>query len=458
MTRAALRLRARHVIERLAVFPSPLFVSRSGPRCAAASTTALSAALLAALYASGLFAQDAPGVRPTADPGALVALTLDDAVTLATQRQPLVEALDAEARGARQRAIAAGALPDPRLSLGVSDLTVDGAQRFTLREQSDTQINAGLRQEFPRAEKRRLLSQRVAQEAEAFEAERLATERRIARETGLAWLDVWKAEGLRQLARQSLAEAERQVQALEIAYTAGRAGQAEFLAAKVDAEFLRERIANLAQQSRHARNQLARWIGEAAFGLMCPEPPAETAPDAAALTAALATHPHFLSEARKLASAETDVLLARQDYRPDWALTVGYGHRPAFADYAQVQVEIPLPLFAANRQDRQLDAAREEQAAQQARLDDALREHRAEILMNAEDWQLLQARLARFDQALLPQAQARVDAALAAYGAGAAPLRDVLDARRSALELAMQRLDLQSDSARHQVQLRYFAP
>lgn len=395
---------------------------------------------------------------PKDAPDALVALSLDDAAALAVQRQPQLEALDAEARSARQRAIAAGELPDPRLSLGISDLTLEGANRFTLREESDTQIMAGIRQDFPRADKRRLQRERAEHEAETFDAERLATERKIARETGLAWLDVWKAEESRQLARRSLVEAERQAQATEIAYTAGRGSQAEMLAAKVEAESLRDQVAGFAQQSRHYRNGLARWIGDAAFNPVCPELPAEVAPDVAALSAALVTHPHFLAEARKVATAETDVQLARQDYRPDWALTVGYGHRPEFADYAQVQVEIPLPVFTGRRQDRQLEAAHGMQASQELRLDDALREHRSEIRMNAEDWQLLQERLSRYDTLLLPQAESRVNAALAAYGAGSGALREVLDARRRALDIAMQKLDLQTDSARHQVQLRYFAP
>lgn len=400
----------------------------------------------------------APAAFAQEQADALVAISLDDAAALAVERQPQLDALDAEARAARQRAIAAGELPDPSLSVGISDLTIEGSDRFTLRKESDTQIMAGIRQQFPRAEKLKLKREHAEREAETFDAERLATGRMIARETGLAWLDVWKAEAAQRLARQSLIEAERQAKALEISYGAGRATQAEVLAARVDAEALRERIAGFSQQSRHYRNGLARWIGDAAFNPLCPDLPAETAPDPTALTTALATHPHFLAEAKKVATAENEVQLARQDYRPDWALTVGYGHRPAFADYANVQVEIPLPFFTGNRQDKQLDAAKAMQASQQSRLEDALREHRTEIRMNAEDWQLLQARLARYDTALLPQSRARIDAALAAYGAGSGLLKDVLDARRMALELAMQKLDLQLDSARHQVQLRYFAP
>ena len=389
---------------------------------------------------------------------ALVAISLDDAAALAISKQPQLEALDAEARAARQRAIAAGQLPDPTLNVGVSDLTLEGRDRFTLQRESDTQIMAGVRQAFPRAEKLRLRRERGEEEAATFDAERSAAERMIARETGLAWLEVWKAEESLRLTNASLVEADRQVKAVTIAFSANRATQAEVLAAKVDADALRDRADGYRQSARHARNTLARWIGEAAFNPVCPELPPESKPDAPALIAALATHPHLLAEAKKIAVTETDVKLAKQDYRPDWAISLGYGYRPAFADYASVQVEIPLPIFSANRQDKQLESAHAMQTAQESRLADTLREQSALIRLNSEDWSLLQERLARYDSSLLPQSKARIEAALASYGAGSGTLKDVLDARRMALELAMQKLDLQLDSAKHQVQLRYFAP
>ncbi len=411
--------------------------------------------LVAMLLLATPLLRAAPELDPLAP---AIALGLDDAAALAIERQPQLEAFSAEAEAARARAIAAGQLPDPSLSIGISDLTLEGRDRFTLQRESDTQITAGVRQEFPRAAKRVLQRERAEHEAESFDAERAATERLIARAAGEAWLQVWKVEQAQQLTRASLVEAERQVQALTIAYAANRANQAEVLTARIETEGLRDKAAGFAQSSRHYRNQLARWIGEAAFNPVCPDLPAETKPDAVALIAALQTHPHFLAEAKRVAVAETDVGLARQGFRPDWAVTLGYGHRPAFSDYANVQFEIDLPVFTARRQSQQLQSARAMRSAQQARLSDALREHSAEIRLNADDWGLLQARLKRYDDSLLPQSAARIEAALAAYGAGTATLKEVLDARSSALDIAMQKLDLQFDAAMHQVQLRYFAP
>ena len=410
--------------------------------------------LMAMLLLAGVNAR----AQPSPDAEALIALSLDDAAALAIRQQPLLDAFDAEAESARARAVAVAQLPDPTLNVGISDLTLEGRDRFTLQRESDTQIMAGVRQAFPRAEKRRLRRERAEHEAETFDAERSAAERVIARETGLAWLSVWKAEESLRLTKASLVEAERQVHAVTIAFSTNRAAQAEVLAARVAVEALRDQRDGFAQSSRHYRNVLARWIGDSAFNPLCPELPEEPIPDALGLITALRTHPHFLAEAKKVAVAETDIGLAKQDYRPDWAVSLGYGHRPAFADYAQVQFEIGLPVFSANRQDKQLSSAVAMQAAQRARLDDALREHVTEIRMNSDDWQRLQERLRRYDESLLPQSKARIDSALSSYGAGSGLLKDVLDARRMALDIAMQKIDLQFDSAQHQVQLRYFAP
>ena len=65
--------------------------------------------------------------------------------------------------------------------------------------------------------------------------------------------------------------------------------------------------------------------------------------------------------------------------------------------------------------------------------------------------------MARYDSAILPQAQQRLDSALATYGSGSSTLAAVLDARRSLLEIRLQKLELEFDSAKHQNNLAYFS-
>ena len=175
------------------------------------------------------------------------------------------------------------------------------------------------------------------------------------------------------------------------------------------------------------------------------------------LLAGLEQHPHLQADTQRVAVAQTDVALAEQDYRPDWAVTVSLGYRPAFSEMGTVQFEVPLPWFTARRQDPRLAAALSAVDAQAAQREDRLREHAAHIRGFSAELQHLLARLARYDDSVLPAAEARVKAATAAYAAGDAALSRVLDARAGALAVAMDRLNLYAQAADRHMQLQYFA-
>ncbi|HUP92747.1 MAG TPA: TolC family protein [Solimonas sp.] len=386
------------------------------------------------------------------------ALELEEAAELAVAAQPLLDAQRQAVRAARAEAVAAAQLPDPTLVAGLSDLPVSGPDRLSLSRESDTQLMLGLKQSFPGAGKRGLREQRGVAESERLEAEFREQVRMVRREAGLAWLEVWKSLEAQRLTRASLVEAQRQVQAVDIAYRSGRAAQADLLAARVSHELLGDQLAKLQQEEGHARNSLRRWIGPDAERLICPDLPGWPAPDAQALIAHLERHPHLAAQDHAVEVAHAERGLAAAGYRPDWSVQLGYGHRPAFPDYASVQFEVGLPLFTRNRQDREVEASAARVAQAENLKQDWLRQHRAGILLNVSDWQRLQQRLARYDGAILPPARLRLEATLAAYAAGNGPLAPLFDARRGLLDIGLQRLDLQVDAARHLVELQYFAP
>lgn len=387
-----------------------------------------------------------------------IALDFDEAAQLAVQRQPLLEAQAAQARAARERSVSAAQLPDPMLTGGLADLTMTGRDRFTLRTESDTQFMVGVKQAFPGGDKRSLRGMQGLRDAERLDAELAEQRRMIRREAALAWLDVWKAVEAQAVVRSSQKEAQRQLDAVDIAFRSGRGQQADLLAARVSLELLADQHANLQQQEWHARNQLRRWIGDEADRVLCPDLPAFTAPDEARLLAHLATHPHVTAQTKAVEAAQAGLELAREAYKPDWSVQVGYGYRPEYADYASVNFEVGLPVFRRDRQDREVAAQAATVEAAAALREDWLRQHRATIRLNAQDWQRLQQRIARYDEVILPDAAKRTESALASYAAGSGALVPVLDARRSLQDIRMQRLDLLIDATRHQINLQYLAP
>ena len=416
-------------------------------RAHARTLKTLALALAIAGASQGALAQD----------GEAAPLTLQAASDLAVASQPLLDAQRESVRAAREAAVAAGQLPDPTLVGGLTDLTVTGPDRYTLEKESDTQFMLGIKQAFPGGDKRGLRGARGRVEAERLSADLEEQLRMVRRESALAWLDVWKARQGQMLVKESIVEAGKQLQVVDIAYRSSRASQADLFAARVAVELLNDQLANLEQQEWHARNQLRRWIGDDADRPLGAALPDWTAPDAAALAGQLEHHPHVVAAARAVDLAQADLNLAKADYRPDWSVQAGYGYRPGFEDYASLQFEIALPVFTGKRQDRSVAARSAELARAEDLRQDVLKQNRAAIALNSADWQRLQQRFERYDATILPQAQARLEAAMGAYGAGSGQLLSLLDARRSLLDIRMQRLDLQLDAARHQVQLQYYA-
>lgn len=385
-------------------------------------------------------------------------LTLQSVAQAALQQQPLLQAKASEIRAAQSAAIAASQLPDPQLALGLSDLTLEGRDRFTLDRESDTQFTAAFSQQFPRAEKRALRGQSGRQQAELLAAELDSKGREVRRDAELAFIDLWRTRRALAITAASARELALQRDAEQLRYASGGNGrQSEILAAQLNQELMQDKVAALQQETVHYQNSLARWIGAAAFSEVAETLNTPPIPDVEALVAQLSEHPHLQVEHDRLKLAETAAALARADYLADYSIEAGYGYRPAFSDYASLRVSFDLPVFGKNRQDQRLQAALASAEAARAGIEDAQREHVAMLRLNAADWQQLQPRLKRYRDQLLPDAQRRTESALAAYAAGAGDLNAVLMARRTTLEVQLQALELQADAARHAVQLEYFS-
>ncbi len=386
-------------------------------------------------------------------------LGMEEAIDLALEHQPLLRAQTDAVSAARENAIAAAQLPDPKLSVGVQDLPVDTREAFSLSRDDFTMYKIGVMQDFPRAEKRRLRGERGELESEVAEQELAASRLSVRRDTALAWLEVWRAERAEELARAAARETDLQAQEVEIAYRTARATQAELLAARVDAQLAHDRIADLEQEADQARNALSRWIGaDAASRPLSADPPVSGSPPGIdELLARLRSHPLLNAAAKRSDVARSEVRLARADYKPDWSVEMYYANRPEFSDFVGVQFTMDLPIFTANRQDRGLAARLQEQDRAEQEREDLWRREEAQARQSLVNWRHLQERITRYDREILPHGAQRIEAARLAWQAGQGALGAVLDARRVDLENRMKRLDLIRDAAMNRVNLDYFA-
>jgi cobalt-zinc-cadmium efflux system outer membrane protein len=328
---------------------------------------------------------------------------------------------------------------------------------LSIRRDNFTMFTVGVMQEFPREEKRKLLSNREMLAAGKASQELDLTRRTIARDAALAWLDVYYPEQAKVLIRELEREAEVQIESAEIAYRAGRKNQADVLAEQVTLALLKDREADFSKQSAQARAGLSRWIASAASRPIEEKLPDQTPLPLDALLTLVESHPHLNTLDKQTDMAQNEVALARQAYKPDWNLEVYYAARPEFSNFVGVQVGIDLPVFPKNRQDRALASKLAQLDKTRSLKDDALRTHKADAARYYAEWQSASDRLSVFfDQDILPTARARIEAALAAYQSGKADLASVLEARRAELDLRLQQLALMVDKARALTQLQYF--
>lgn len=382
-------------------------------------------------------------------------LSLAETASLAIQRQPQLLAQQAAVTALSEAAPAAGQLPDPKLRMGLVSLPVD---TFNFDQEAMTQASIGINQVIPGGDKRRLSTRRVESEAAQGNQSLAAISRRIARDAQLAWLDVYLPSVAQELVKQVESDYRRQVEWSEVAYKTGKLTQEDTLTLRGMLETTRDREAELARQQAKAKTMLARWIGSDAQRPLEALADSSPPPPLTELIENLPRHPELTSLNEAVSVAQSDVALAREAYKPDWSVDFSYGlrggNRP---DLVSFVVGVDLPVFTANRQDKRLASrlAGVERAEQLRQ--DRYQSFKAELEAAYADWQSANARIAHFEQDILPLASRRSESALAAYGGDRANFGRVLEARRAETEARLQWLNQQVARARALTQLRYFS-
>ncbi|MEO8159427.1 MAG: TolC family protein, partial [Betaproteobacteria bacterium] len=181
--------------------------------------------------------------------------------------------------------------------------------------------------------------------------------------------------------------------------------------------------------------------------------------DTGTLESDLGHHPEIAALSRQADVAAMEARIAQADKKADWTVEVSYAQRgPAYSNMISIGVSVPLQWDQRNRQDREWASRMALAERASALRDDALRAHVAEVRAMIQEWRNALERTARFQRQLIPLAKERTRAALTAYVANKTSLNEVLLARRSAIDVQLQALQLEMESARLWAQLNFFLP
>jgi cobalt-zinc-cadmium efflux system outer membrane protein len=400
---------------------------------------------VAALFPAVLRAQAAP-VTDTV----LARLTAE-----AIAASPSLQQIRSLARASTARTRAAGALPDPMLSVGVMNLTLP---RFAYKESDFTEVDLELSQELPWPGTLGARTQVARAEARERLADAATRRREIVVKTAelyyrLRYLVTARASLVRQ--RTLLATA---VEIATSRYASASAPQSDPLQARVALARLDAEDADLAEQQASVGAELkairnVRGAERLTIELIRPEAVEVILHGGGLVTRAesLAGHPRIVAGRAAVEAAERRVRVEQLGARPDFTITTRYGARPLGDDFFSAFVGVRVPLWAGRKQSRLAEAARGEAEAARAALNDETASLAADLESTLARVAAGERRLTLFYRQVLPAAQETVHAVLRSYRVGSAPFLNVLAAEDSLYRAELEAIMVAAEHFTHLV-------
>jgi outer membrane protein, heavy metal efflux system len=389
-------------------------------------------------------------------PGLASALTLAEALRQAEHEAPSLAAQAAQVDAARSNAIPAGALPDPKLLLGVQNFPVGGDNRGKLNADFMTMQMVGVMQEVPNRDKRRARVEVAQAGVERASLEQRIERLKVRRETALAWISALAVEQKLGLFQTLYAENELLSKAVRARIAGGGGLASDSVGPKQEAALLAEQEDELLQSRTQQRAALRRWIGSRAS-----EPLSGRLPnwpvDAQHYQRNLQHHPELAVFEPMTDEAQAEVRQAMAEKKSDWSWELAYQKRgAAFGDMMSVQFSFDLPLFPGSRQNPRIAAKQAQLSQLEAEREASEREHAQQLEDDLAEYRRLHRALGRSRQTLVPLAEEKVKLSLAGYRAGANDLASVISARRELIEAWLKQIDFEQQRALTSARL-YFA-
>ncbi len=387
-------------------------------------------------------------------------LTLQAAEQLALKDDFTLQAIKARSRSLTELSVAVASLPDPQLKLGFANLPTD---TFQLGRDNMTQTVIGVRQSFPRGQTRTLNSTRLHKSVARSDAEAEDRKFTVLLAVREEYTHIYLHRERQKILQQSLIVFTDLAEITRDYYATGRAQQQDAVQAQLEVSKVEERLTRIQQQEEEARARLTEWIGSDAYRDLDPHWPhiAQPAP-APQIVAGLVEHPRIRAWQHEIAKSRTTEEIARQAYKPGFAVDLAYGGRGGQnpdgtdrSDMLSVLVTMDIPLFTKSRQDRVLASSIADTSSIQYARDDIYRSMRARVNQNAATLAREQERLELYEDHLLPQAAFNAEAAFEAYQEAVDDLTALMRARISEFELQLSHAALLADEVVTRARLLY---
>ncbi|AWB67873.1 transporter [Saccharobesus litoralis] len=413
-------------------------------------------------------------------------LALRDAISQAIANDPWLYGSKLKQSALENTSVAAGTLPDPKVSIGLLNMPVDS---WDIGQEGMTQFKLGVSQMFPRGDSLAIKSAQLKTESTQFP---LLREDRKAKLTSIVsglWLDVYLAQSTLELIKKDWTLFEQMADVAKVSYAnaVGKTKQQDVIRAQLEITQLEDRYSVEQQKLESARARLSQWLHRfdadnlaSAFDydmqpsqllvenhlpeiqLFNPQLLQDSPLSRNKLARILAKHPAILAIGVKQKAAEQGEALAKQQYKPQWGVNASYGLRDSApngssrADLFSVGITFDVPLFTDNRQDKQVAASVAQ--TESIKTDKLLL---TKTMLSSLEKELLHVkrlseRQARYQQQILTQTQDQAEAALIAYTNDDGDFAEVVRARVAQLNANIAALKIDVDVQKALARINYF--
>lgn len=348
-------------------------------------------------------------------------LSLKQAETLAIEHSTEIQSLRAKNESLYQAAIAANQYPDPSLFGGALNVPVD---TFKFNQEPMTQIQIGLGQYIPRGKSLKFGSQEknCLAKAEFFKLQSMRLD--ILQKVRLSWLHLFYWQQARTIVVKEKAIFKELLEVAKSMLANNKAQQKDVIRAQLELSELDNRLIQIDEQIQTARFQLARWISEsnADKAQASSKPLWPSLPAKQKLLNAVKQHPELKTDSATISAFQAKVHLALEQYKPGFNVNVGYGFRQGrgidgrkWPDFLTATVNMDLPVFTQNRQDKSLKSSQDNLLASEKDRMSHYRNLREYLNIQYNIWQQQQKSTQLFIRSLIPQANQYANATMTAY-------------------------------------------
>ena len=400
-------------------------------------------ALLAAVF--GVLALAAPASSLRAQD-----LVLGDLYRDVTHASPRAEAARAMARAARARVAQAKLPPDPALQFGVMNYALPGLRPMDALGMTQLQ----LMQMLPVAGKLQLAGRVADAQASAAAMRATNVDWELRSEAARSFYELYATERALVIARQALRTLQNISATTQSMYRVGEGRQADVLRAQVEIarmveDTIRMRAERTAMTAR-LNGLLYRAPETELASPVLPRFPSSVPPLDSLERLAPDSRPLVRAAADEVEAARSSERLARREIWPDLQLGAQYGRQTSQGGerMGSVMIGATLPIFARSRQLRMREEVAAMRQAASGYLAAMIVETRTMLTVAYADLGQARRLTALYRTTVLPQANAVVGSALAAYRVGSVDFMTLLDNQMAAYRYGRELATLEADEGK----------